>query len=121
MTRILLADDDPDVRDYVANVLGTLPHASIREVSSGEAAIAAIREEAFDLIVTDERMGAVDGVKVLNEARVLAPHARLVMITAFPDFRLLERAVNGAHVAKFLSKPFSPEQLLDAVVPLLTA
>lgn len=116
---VLLADDEPEIRQYVKDALADMDDVDIVDVAGGRDALAALSTRAFDLVITDQRMGAVDGVSVLEHARGHAPHAARMMITGYGELDLIDSAVNRAHVDRFLPKPFSPAALQEAVAQLL--
>ena len=117
--RVLVVDDDAEVRAYVAACLSALPHVDVALAASGEEAVAAMQQAWFDLVLSDERMGAMDGVETLARARALAPDAVRVLMTAYAEIPLAEHAVNDAHVTRFLPKPFAPDDVVALVAPLL--
>ena len=116
--RILLAEDDPEMRAWVRLVLGSLP-AQVVEASDGVELLDLIAgDEAFDLVITDVRMPAPSGLQVVSMARTAGSTAPFLVITAFPGHGLrdaLER--NGAVL---LAKPFDAGELRDAVSELLS-
>lgn len=118
-TRILVAEDEPQIRHYVLEILADDPALEVVCVPSGELAIEKIQSEPWDIVVTDQRMGVADGVDVLRTAATLQPEAKRVMMTGFPELPLIASAKNVGGVHRFLAKPFSPTQFRDAVGGLL--
>jgi len=117
--RILLAEDEPDIRQYVRDILAARDDVDVVEAPSGEDALRRLEHEWFDVVVSDQRMGLVDGLAVLERARERSPDAPRVMITGYAELELVEDAKNRGHVDRFLAKPFSPDAFLDEVAPLL--
>ena len=117
--RILVAEDEMHIRQYVTDILATLPDVDLVCVPSGEAALEAIKRERWDVIITDQRMGTMDGIAVLRSAASLQPHAQRAMMTGFTEIALLTRAKNEGGVHRFLSKPFSPQELLREIGALI--
>ncbi|HKY31240.1 MAG TPA: sigma-54 dependent transcriptional regulator [Candidatus Polarisedimenticolia bacterium] len=76
-----MVDDDPQVRETLGEVLGSLG-CQVRLGADGEEALAAMREEPYDVVFVDYRMPKVDGLEVIREAAALHPEAAVVLITA---------------------------------------
>ena len=112
--RVLLADDNADMRDYVRRLLSE--RYAVEAVPDGEAALAAIRERMPDLVLTDVMMPGLDGFGLLRELRA-DPRTRSI-----PDIMLSARAgeesrVEGleAGVVDYLIKPFGARELMARV------
>lgn len=117
--RILVAEDEPQIRQYVADILALLEDVDVTFAPSGEVALERLREGDWDLVISDQRMGPTDGVVVLREAERLVPAAQRMMITGYAELALVADAKNGAHVHRFLPKPFPPDALRVAAEELL--
>jgi signal transduction histidine kinase/DNA-binding response OmpR family regulator len=112
--RVLLADDNADMRDYVMRLLGT--QYDVRVVEDGEAALRAIREQRPDLLLSDVMMPRLDGFGLLAAMRA-DPQLR-----DLPVILLSARAGGEAHVEgldagadDYLVKPFAARELLARV------
>ncbi len=112
--RILVADDNPDMRSYIARILRT--HWTVDTVENGEAALQKLREAPYDLVLSDVMMPGIDGFALLREVR---SDPRL---TGLPVIMLSARAgeesrVDGLHAGAddYLVKPFSARELLARV------
>lgn len=113
---ILFVDDDEAILSSIASYLRrAMPENSIVTAPNGPAALDVLRAQPVDIILTDYRMPDMDGLAFLEEARKLAPLAPRLMMTAYADVDLATRAVNEQAVSKFLTKPISPEALLEAL------
>jgi PAS domain S-box-containing protein len=113
-SRILLADDNADMREYVRRLLGG--QYEVEAVADGEAALNAVRESAPDLVLTDVMMPKLDGLGLLRELRA---DERLKTV---PVILLSARAGEEARVEgmeagadDYLVKPFSARELLARV------
>lgn len=111
--RVLIVDDDPLMRSFMAETL----RRTGREVAvsaDGFDAIEKLREESFDLIVTDKKMPRKGGLDVLQHAKSLQRPPFVILISAFGTVESAVEAMQlGAH--NYLIKPFSPEALEAAV------
>ena len=116
--RILWADDNTDMRDYVRRLLS--PHYEVEAVADGEAALAAARARRPDLVLADVMMPKLDGFGLLRELRA-TPET-----SALPVILLSARAGEEARVEgleagtdAYLVKPFSARELLATVATRL--
>jgi len=114
---ILIAEDDPEMRELIRERLERAGHRAIC-VKDGAEAIEAIRRKAVDVVVTDVQMPRKDGHEVINFVRNGNSGARIVAITG--EGGEFEREINltiaqtlGAH--SVLRKPFSLDELVAAV------
>jgi two-component system response regulator AtoC len=107
--RVLVADDEPLLRDFIAEVLKRKGIESV-VVSDGAAAIAKLQEGSFDLVITDLKMPGKDGMDVLKAAKALYPQMPVILATAFAS---IETAVEAMKLGalNFVLKPFSPEAI----------
>ena len=117
--RILVAEDEPQIRQYVADILAGFPGIEVAYAANGEAALDLLPRQDWDLVISDHRMGPTDGVVVLHEAERVLPHAQRMMMTGYAELSLVADAKNGAHVHRFLAKPFTPGEFAKAVRDLL--
>jgi CheY-like chemotaxis protein len=107
--RILVVDDDEDVREFVETVL-TREEIEACFAADGAAALALLRSREFDLLLTDVRMPGLDGHELAGRARALRPGLRALFMSAFRDDRELDPALEG-----FVEKPFRPRELLGCI------
>ena len=113
MPRILIVDDEPSI----LSVLGTLLKAQSHEVTparSGEAALTLLKQQSFDLMISDIRMGSMDGMQLLQTVRRDHPGLAVIMLTAFGT---VETAVEAMKEGAFdyVTKPFKVDELLITV------
>ncbi|HMB29447.1 MAG TPA: PAS domain S-box protein, partial [Blastocatellia bacterium] len=112
--KILLADDNVDMRQYVRRLLGG--SYEVVAVADGEAALEAVRKQTFDLVLSDVMMPRLDGFELLREIRADERTREISVIL------LSARAGEEAKVAgleaganDYLTKPFSAKELLARV------
>ena len=88
--------------------------------SNGLDALEMIKQDAFDLIITDLRMPQMDGMAFLREVKALRPSVPVIMITAYAsDITAVESVEFGAF--DYIAKPFKVEALLNAIERGLSA
>jgi two-component system response regulator FlrC len=107
---VLVVEDDPSLREAIGDTL-ELAGRSYVSVDGGEAALKALGEQAFSIVVSDVRMMPMDGIALLKEIRVRLPHLPVVLMTAYAE---VEKAVDAMRsgACDFLLKPFEPKALL---------
>ena len=117
--RILLAEDDNDMRRFLERAL---EQAGYRVVSfdNGLAAYNRLREEPFELLLTDIVMPEMDGIELARRATELDPDIKVMFITGFAAVALNPDS-NAPRDAKILSKPFHLRDLVNEVQKLLVA
>ncbi len=111
--RILAVDDERFFREILVEILAGAGHL-VRTVDSGEAALAALAEESFDVLVTDVVMPGIDGVTLVREAKKRDPDMEAIAVTGHEDVRLAVGAMK-AGCADFLTKPADRDELLQVV------
>jgi CheY-like chemotaxis protein len=113
MTRsVLIVDDDPFIRRLIATTLEDVAGFEIAEAGDGLEAIAAARELDPAIVFLDIDMPRMNGIEACRELRTIADGTIGMLTAAGPEAEAEARAA-GADL--FLSKPFSPLDLLQLV------
>jgi signal transduction histidine kinase len=109
--RILLADDNTDMRDYLERLLGE--SYEVVAVSDGSKALAAALESAPDLVLTDIMMPGLDGISLLRTLKS-NPQTRMIPVVLLSARADEESAIEGLNAGAhdYLAKPFSARELL---------
>jgi two-component system, chemotaxis family, chemotaxis protein CheY len=114
MARVLVVDDAAFMRKVLTDALVAGGHEVVGEAGDGDAAIAAFRELAPELVTLDITMPQKDGLETLRELIELDPEARVVICSALgQETKVLDAIKAGAK--DFVVKPFERERLLGAV------
>jgi signal transduction histidine kinase/response regulator RpfG family c-di-GMP phosphodiesterase len=118
-TRIVLADDNADMRDYVVRLLGE--GWRVEAVADGRQALDAVRRERPDLVISDVMMPGLDGFGLLAAVRA-DPDTRSVPVILLSARAGEESRVDGlrAGADDYLVKPFAARELLARVESMLT-
>ncbi len=125
---ILAVDDDPMVLQAIARDLRERYGAShsVVRASSGAEALSVITELSLRgrpvaLVITDQRMPAMTGIELLEQARPHVPDAKYLLLTAYADTDVAIRAINEIGLDYYLLKPWDPpaEHLYPVVDDLL--
>ena len=112
MIRILLAEDDDVMREYLARAL-TGAGYHVTAVDRGTAAVPYIDSGIFDLLLSDIVMPEMDGIELAQHTAKAAPQTQVMFITGFAAVSL--RAEENVPQAKLLSKPFHLKDLVREV------
>ncbi len=111
--RILVAEDNPAVREFIVRSLASTGF-TVSAAIDGQQALDMLANEKYDVLVSDIVMPNVDGIALAMKATRLFPDLRVVMISGYAQERM--RAHNlDTLVHKILAKPFSLEEICDAV------
>jgi CheY-like chemotaxis protein len=115
MGRVLVVDDEPDIRAFIGLSL-KLAGYEVMEASNGLEALAEIERGAIDMVILDLRMPELDGWGVIEALRANGspPTLPIVVISAHATGDTSKRCLELG-CKEYLSKPFTPEQILDAV------
>jgi FixJ family two-component response regulator len=118
MTKVLIIDDEENIRQMTRLTLETAGY-QVGEAASGMECFAILGgDAAWDVVLLDQKMPVLMGTDVLRRLRVLAPQARVIIMTAFASVELAVEAMKlGA--ADFVRKPMTPEVLRNAVAGAL--
>jgi len=111
--RILVVDDDP----YFLRVLRRILSAENFQVETAEGAAQAaqaLRQNSFDLVVSDLRLPDGDGLTILQELRKAGADTPVVILTAYGEVDSYLEAMN-AGATEYLNKPVRTEELLDVI------
>ena len=109
MIKILLAEDDAVMREYLTRALERSGY-SVSAVDRGTAALPLLEQETFDLLLTDIVMPEMDGIELARRAAELVPGLRVMFITGFAAVTL--KAGREMPNARVLSKPFHLRDLV---------
>ncbi len=111
--RILVVDDHKNTRLTLGTIIRRAGH-EVETAATGLAAMQRLDKERFDVVITDLRLGDIDGMEVLSKARTVAPSAEVVVITAFGTITSAVRAVKlGAY--DYVTKPIQREHILSII------
>ncbi|MBI2525057.1 MAG: sigma-54-dependent Fis family transcriptional regulator [Candidatus Rokubacteria bacterium] len=115
--RVLVVDDERNIREALARLLEKAGH-EVGAAASGEEALAALQDGGVELVITDLRMVGTGGLEVLKAAKQHFPEAEVVLLTAYGSVESAVEAMKlGAY--DYLVKPVDPERLLHLVAKAL--
>lgn len=117
--RILIVDDEPTLVFFLRQGLKASDMTcTVDNASSGEEALSKLTLNKYDLLVTDLKMPGITGLTLIEVARSLQPHIRVILMTAYdsPD---VQDVTAQLEVDGYLKKPFSTATLRDMATEIL--
>lgn len=111
--RIVIADDEKDMRDYFRKILPRLGHKVVGVAQNGLELIEACRAESPDLVITDIKMPDLDGIDAACQAYEQRPVA-VILVSAYHDAALIQRA-EADHIMGYLVKPIKQSDLAPTI------
>ncbi len=112
--RILVVDDMSTMRRIIRNILDQLGYSNVDEAENGKQALAKLKKEKFDFVVTDWNMPEMDGLSLVKAIRSdeELKHLPVLMVTAEAKKENVMEALK-AGVNNYIVKPFAPEVLKE--------
>lgn len=114
MAKILIIDDLASIRLFLEQVLAKAGH-TVRAAPDGRHGLAALREERFDLVITDLYMPESDGLEMLREARATGLLPRTIAISSQDSIMDLRPIARHLGATEALLKPLDARQLIQTV------
>ena len=112
--RILFVDDEPKILEGLQRMLRSMRDSWEMQFAEGsENALNDLRQQEFDVVVTDMRMPGKNGAQLLSEVRQAYPHIVRIVLSGHSDQELVLSSVGQAH--QYLSKPCDPELLKQTI------
>ncbi|MBW2465808.1 MAG: diguanylate cyclase [Deltaproteobacteria bacterium] len=107
--KILLVDDDQSILDILADLMPIFGHDFDKAVN-GEEAVKKLKEEVFDIVLTDMIMPKMDGMELLKHIKANYPNIKVMVVTGY-DRAFTYTDVIKAGASDFISKPFNIDEL----------
>ena len=119
---ILVVDDNKPMRELIASMFAIFGCDNIVEAANGEEAFDLFCKHKYDIIVTDWRMGPIDGLELLELVRTDPaspnPFVPVLMVTGYSELKRV-LAARDTGTTEFLAKPFSAYTLYKRVVEII--
>ncbi|MCP4723893.1 MAG: sigma-54-dependent Fis family transcriptional regulator [bacterium] len=113
MSKILIIEDDGSVRESLIQLFLDEEY-EIRDSGSGTEGLETLKEDSFDLIITDMKLGDISGLEVIERAKEIAPSTEIILITAYGTVETAVTAIKkGAY--DYITKPFELDEILLTV------
>ncbi|QAR31977.1 response regulator [Geovibrio thiophilus] len=111
--KILVVDDEEHTRLGYAEVL-EMENFKVSTAEDAFKAIELLKQDKFDIVVTDLRMPEMDGLAFLERLKQIDKNTKAIMITAFGSFKTYKKASDSG-VVIYLNKPVRAAELMEAV------
>lgn len=120
MPRILIIEDDNEVREYLESVISRAGY-DVASAENGKEGVDLFQGQPADLVVTDIIMPEKDGIETIMDLRRVNPELKVIAISgggrSEPENYLHSARLLGAH--RTMKKPFTNQEMLDAIAELL--
>jgi DNA-binding NtrC family response regulator len=120
VSSILVVEDNPIALKTLATLLNALGAKTVREAESAEQAMEFLKTESFSVILTDYRLGGMNGVQFIEQLRNAGNQTPVIVLSGAPDKTGVMRAATYNRV-DFFGKPFRMEELSGAIERLAIA
>ncbi len=107
--RVLFVDDEERIVNLLR--LGFLSTYQVFTATGGEQALGIIRNNAIDVIVSDQRMPGMTGIELLTCVRKESPNTVRLLLTGYSDLSAIVGSVNEAEVFRFINKPWKQDEI----------
>ncbi|MEE2001212.1 sigma-54 dependent transcriptional regulator [Alkalimonas sp. MEB108] len=112
-TKIMVVEDDAGLREALVDTL-SLASYQVVAADSAEQALLQLKQQSIKLIISDVQMAGISGLELLATVRQQYPHIPMLIMTAYANVNDAVQAMRHGAV-DYLSKPFSPEVLVNMV------
>ena len=127
MKRILIIDDDEDILKALRRLFSLTPCTAGEQTFrlsadifvSPQLALEKARHTAYDLVISDYRMPAMNGVQFLKAFREIQPEVPRLILSGYADLNGLIDAINEAGISRFIAKPWNDYELVSSVGQVL--
>lgn len=110
---ILVVDDEPEMLFSLRNLLR--PEFEVFTARSGAEGMKILEQQTVHVVMTDQRMPEMTGVQFLSKMKSEHPRAMRLIFTGYADIKAIIDAINQGNVFRYVTKPWDPEDLLDAL------
>ncbi len=116
MYKLLLVDDEPMMREGISRFIANHPigFTVAGEAASGQEALELLPELLPDVIITDICMPLLNGIELIEQAQMINPDVKVIIISGYDDFEYAQKALRLG-VFDYILKPMVPEKLIDAL------
>lgn len=115
---ILIVDDARVMRNIIKNTIAETNKYNLFEAKNGQEAIELYKENSPDLVTMDITMDIKNGVEAAEEILKIDPDARIIMVTALGQEKLLSKCIDMG-IKDYIMKPFTKDRILSAITKAL--
>ncbi len=117
--KILVVDDEDDVRERIGNFLARRIDCVLEKAASGEEALKKLKNDNFDLVLLDIKMPGLSGIDVMKETAKFSPQTKFLAISGYDSDEVADAALKAGAI-DFITKPQTPAAILLKVNDILT-
>ena len=116
MFKVLLADDEPIITKGLAAILDWEDYGFeiVYTAESGEEALAYIKQNPIDILITDILMGEMSGLDLIQEVQNIRPEIKSIVLTGYQEFDFIKKGLLLG-IENYLAKPVDEEELLTTL------
>ncbi|MBC8502356.1 MAG: response regulator [Nitrosopumilus sp.] len=118
MAKILIADDSDAIRLVLKDILSIGEHEIIGEATDGAEAVDFYKQYNPQVLLLDLAMPKKDGFTVVREVMAYDPTAKIILITASDDQKVIQQCLDGG-ASSYISKPFDFNGVLESIKSLI--
>jgi len=118
MAKILIADDSDAIRLVLKDILSIGEHEIIGEATDGAEAVDFYKQYNPQILLLDLAMPKKDGFTVVKEVMAYDPTAKIILITASDDQKVIQQCLDGG-ASSYISKPFDFNGVLESIKSLI--
>ncbi|MBT8365322.1 MAG: response regulator [Deltaproteobacteria bacterium] len=107
--KILLVDDDEWIRDSLS-LFFEVEGCNLLTLETAEEGIEAVKQQAYDLVISDYKLPGMDGIEFLRRVKEKQPNVFEILITAYANYKIVKEA-KKIGVQEFIPKPFTSENV----------
>jgi PAS domain S-box-containing protein len=111
--KILIIDDDPEIRSTLSDVLEEAAY-EVSGYEKGGEALDCLRKNAFDVVIVDIKLPDIDGMKLLEEIKLINPDSAVIMVTGHASMVTAIESLNEGAYA-YIVKPFNIDELRTVI------
>ena len=111
ISTVLCVDDEPNILSALSRLFRS-DGFRVRTAESGQAGLALLEAESFDLVISDMRMPVMDGATFLAHVRQRWPDTVRLLLTGHADVTSIMHAVNHGEIYRYITKPWDDQNLL---------
>ncbi len=116
MAHIMLVDDEPSVTEALKrSIKKAHKDWEVDTFSDPEVALTQLRSKSYHVIISDYKMGAVNGVTFLSESKIFQKKAKRIILSGQQDTEALISAINSAEIYRYLCKPVESSEIILAI------
>lgn len=116
---ILYVEDEVAIREEMADILG-LEYDTVYLAKNGEEGLRMYRELQPDIVISDVQMPVMDGITMCQQIKLLDPHSKIILTTAYNEAVFVENA-KAIGINRYVTKPISIDTLFREIETCLNA